>query len=157
VTDRDQGLNDALVGAMQYLKSGDQEGAVTALQRALCLAPRNATVYAALGNALVAAGRHAEATEAHRRALEITPECPHAYIGLAMTCFARGEDVPGRIILDQAAKVTERTTAGGALPSTDEILDEYSAAESLPDPERTAIMARLRGLARERAHRRAFA
>lgn len=53
--------------------------------------------------------------------------------------------------------MTERATAGGVLPSTDEILDEYSAAESLPDPERTAIMARLRGLARERAHRRAFA
>ncbi|HOS94087.1 MAG TPA: tetratricopeptide repeat protein [Armatimonadota bacterium] len=157
VIDGDPGLNDALLGAMRYLKSGDHEGALDALRRALILAPENATVHAALGNALIAAGRHAEATEAHRRALEITPECPQAYIGLAMTCFARGEDASGRIILDQAARVTERATAGGIAPTADEILDEYAAAVSLPDPERAAIMARLRGLSRERLYRRAFA
>jgi len=72
------------------LETGDLDGAVTSLRRALALAPDAAWSHQALGQALKAQGRAGEAEAALRRAVELEPGNLWAWFHLSDSLFQQG-------------------------------------------------------------------
>jgi tetratricopeptide (TPR) repeat protein len=102
-----------------YFLGGDPAGCEAACRHAASLAPRFARVWSRLAHVLRCLGRFEEARSCLRKALELDPELPHAYVGLAIL----GERPDGeeqlrrlRVALDDPGQPTmTRVDAGFAL------------------------------------------
>ena len=71
------------LGAL-YAKVGDAEAAVTELQRAIEIAPGNATLQLHLGNGLRGLQRYREADQAYKKALELDPRMAEVHYNLGV-------------------------------------------------------------------------
>lgn len=89
------GLAFAGLGSLM-LRLGRLDPAITALQEAARLLPHNPSPMGSLALALMRRGRHAEAREAAKKLVDLTPQAPAAYRLLADCCHAAG-DLPGII------------------------------------------------------------
>lgn len=80
---RGSDLVGELTRALEALRAGDAAQAEARLRNAAALHPASASPHALLANLLDTRGRHAEALEAYRRALEIDPRQPELRLGYA--------------------------------------------------------------------------
>ena len=96
-----------LIGIVRH-KSGDQEGAIAALQQARALADGDAAIAANLAIALMAAGRLAEAEAALRAALALRPGEPVMLANLSAILERRGAYAESHALLADAVARTAR-------------------------------------------------
>jgi tetratricopeptide (TPR) repeat protein len=98
--------------ASARLQNGDQEQAIAALRTAVALAPDIASGYVSLGAVLKSAGRHAEAIEQFRKALELSAD-PAACRLLVESYEALGQaDEAARYRVDCVRLKEERVRSG---------------------------------------------
>ena len=86
--------------------AGAQAGpSITELEARAAADPRDVTTLDALGDAYLAAERHADAADAYRRALEVDPDDVPALIGLGVITLSAGRpDIAGPL-LDRAVRL----------------------------------------------------
>ncbi len=87
-TPRDGALLRYSLGT-EYLKAGERERGIAALQEAVARDPRYSAAWKALGGALAGADRDAEALEAYARGIEAAQARGDKQAGKEMTVFAR--------------------------------------------------------------------
>ncbi len=90
------------------LRMGDAEAAAKRLSLAASIEPRNASHHFNLGEALSLAGRHADASEAYRRAIKLEPRNARAQAGLAFALQALGSASEALDALARAAALDRK-------------------------------------------------
>jgi len=131
--ERDPGLHAAWDGlGMLAHASRRRTAAVDALQRAVALAPRNATYRVHLGAALNGAGRAGEAVRALESAIALDPRSAAAWVNLGNACQRVGDpdraiDALERAIALDPARAAAHNNLGNLLKETGRI-DEAIAA-----------------------------
>ena len=87
-TPRDGALLRYSLGT-EYLKAGERERGIAALQEAVARDPRYSAAWKALGGALAEAGRDAQALAAYAQGIEAAHARGDKQAGKEMTVFAR--------------------------------------------------------------------
>jgi len=115
-----------------HLLSGDPEGCEAICRHAVSLAPRSAPVWSRLAHILRCLGRFEEARSCLRKALELDPELPHAYVGLAVLGERAGGEEQLRhlrtTLADPGHPTMTRVDAGFALGKLLDNADRYDEA-----------------------------
>jgi chemotaxis protein methyltransferase CheR len=93
--------------AMALAETGDRDGAIRVLERAIEAAPLSASAYFALALLDVDAHRHGEAEALLRKALYLAPDFADAHYRLGLLLARRGDIVGGRRSLLTALRVAQ--------------------------------------------------
>src|SRR5215469_2864658 len=117
-----------------HLLGGDPDGCEAACRHAVSLAPASAPVWSRLAHVLRYLGRFEEARSCLRKALELDPELPHAYVGLAILGERAGGEEQLRHLRAALANpghpTMTRADAGFALGRLLDNADRYDEAFS---------------------------
>jgi tetratricopeptide (TPR) repeat protein len=115
-----------------HLLGGDPDACEAVCRHAVSLAPRSAPVWSRLAHILRCVGRFDEARSCLRQALELDPELPHAYVGLAVLGERAGGEEQLRhlraALADPGHPVMVRIDAGFALGRLLDNSDRYDEA-----------------------------
>ncbi|MCK5908176.1 MAG: hypothetical protein KAG37_11310 [Flavobacteriales bacterium] len=76
-----------------YLKEGDQQGFINAMQEAIAQDPNNEVLYYNIGVVSADLGMKDEAKVAYKKAIEIKPDYTDAYINLAAMILSREKEI----------------------------------------------------------------
>ncbi len=125
-------------------RTGDQEGSLTACERATALAPDYSPAQARLGRLLLESGRSDEAEAAFRRAMQLEPESALGPLGMARLYLEDDElDEAIRMLEEVVARNPREPFAHGLLARAyqrrgdDERAHEHAQAELRSDPPST--------------------
>ena len=99
---RNDNLGDLIESGRGYVRTGEYDSAITALESAVRLAPDHSDAHFLLGQAYNQAGQLTEAAETFRRVLELDPESAAAYHNLGVTYYQL-EDLESAIAAFEAA------------------------------------------------------
>lgn len=103
---------DYLQRGRNYLIDKKYQDAITQIQKALAINPRDAFAYVTLGEAYGALGNNQQAVEYFRKALEIIPNYMEAYAGLGYVYIASGQQQEAVAIFQKATEINPKYAEG---------------------------------------------
>lgn len=113
------------------LRQRDPDAAVAAFNEYVRILPQEPNPHDSLGEALLAAGKFADAEAEFRKALELSPQFWNAHEGIAMAKFYAGDWAGGREALNSAKSAATR--AGDKVGIDDELAAAAAAQRNYPE------------------------